>query len=46
MAEILDDSPFGHFEASFANYRGVGILSAQFTDGEETWVSPRRVRNG
>ncbi len=38
--------PFGHFEAGFANYCGAGILSAQFTDGEGIWASPRRLRNG
>jgi ATP-dependent Zn protease len=40
------NSPFGHFEAGFANYHGAGILSAEFTDGEETWASTRRLRNG
>jgi hypothetical protein len=40
------NSPFGHFEVGFVNYCGAGILSAQFRDREETWASPRRVRNG
>ena len=39
------DSPFGHFEAGFANYRGADILSVQCTDGEETWASTRQVQN-
>ena len=34
--ERFENSPFGHFEAGFANYRGAGILPVQSTDGEET----------